>query len=155
MPGNVWRTAACVLTLVAVAIPMGVRAEDQNLPVPNLTIYPGDIIRADALDTRRFGPGAERLAVVRSAEAAVGRVARRTLLPQKPIPLNALRDVNIVQQGKSVKIVFASGGLVITGTGIALQSGVVGDTLNVRNVDSGMTVRGTAQADGTVRIEGP
>lgn len=154
MSGSVWRVAACIFTLITSAIPE-VRAENQELPVPKLTIYPGELIRADVLGTKLFGSAVERLPVVRSVDAAVGRIARRTLLPQKPIPLNALREADVVQQGKSVKIVFASGGLVITGEGVALQSGGVGDTLNVRNVDSGATIRGIAQADGTVRIEGP
>jgi flagella basal body P-ring formation protein FlgA len=144
-----------VLAMLGGLTPTRVWAAKHKLPVPRITIYPGDVITAGALGTRVFGRSVERLPVIRSADAAIGKVARRTLLPKRPIPLNALRKPNVIQQGKSVKIVFQSGGLTITTVGVALQSGHVGDRLNVRNTESGTTIRGVAQADGSIRVEGP
>jgi flagella basal body P-ring formation protein FlgA len=50
--------------------------------------------------------------------------------------------------------VFKSEGLTITGVAIALQNGSVGDVISARNIDSGITVKGTVQADGTLRVDG-
>ena len=36
----------------------------------------------------------------------------------------------------------------------ALQDGAVGDVIKVRNSDSGVTVSGAVQPDGTVRVSG-
>lgn len=159
--GLVSRIAVFVVRVAAVCCAVAgfgvhvARAANVELPVPRITIYPGDIISADAVDNRLFGPAAERLPVYRSRDVLVGKVARRTLIPGKPIPINAVRDAEVIQQGKQVKLVFQAGTLTITGVGVALQSGGVGDLLTVRNVDSGATVRGTVQADGTLKLEGP
>lgn len=147
-------TLAALVTLAgggARAIPAG----NIELPVPRLTIYPGDVISAESLGSQLYGPAAERLPVFRSREALIGKVARRMLLAGKPVPLNAIRDAEVIQQGKHVKLIFQADALTITGVGVALQSGGVGEVLAVRNVDSGATVRGTVQADGSVKLEGP
>lgn len=127
-------------------------AVNQQLPVPTITIYPGDVIANNLLVDKPFRPGASRLPVFQSRDGLVGKVARRTLIPGKPIPLNSVRDLQIIQQGKAVRVIFASEGLTIAGLAVALQSGGVGDIISLRNVDSGVIIRGEAQADGTVRL---
>ncbi|MEJ2117332.1 MAG: flagellar basal body P-ring formation chaperone FlgA, partial [Alphaproteobacteria bacterium] len=114
--------------------------------------YPGDVISSGALGTKRFGSAAARLPVFRTPDGLIGKVARRTLLPGRPIPLNAVRDASVVQNGKQVRVLFESGGLTITSIGVALQNGGVGDMLSLRNTDSGVTIRGTVQADGSVKV---
>jgi flagella basal body P-ring formation protein FlgA len=99
---------------------------------------------------RGAGSGIETFA---NRSQILGKVARRTLLPGQAIPLNAVRDPDVVRSGKTVSIVFAVGELVITGRGLALQAGVVGDVISIQNSDSSVIVRGTVQADGTVRLE--
>lgn len=127
-----------------------------ELPVPNVAIYPGDIIRSDLLVERSFSvPADENWAVHRSRDGLIGKTARRTLLPGKPIALNAVRDPHVVQQGKPVTLIFQSGGLTITGQAVPLQSGGVGDLLSLRNSESGAMVKGIVQADGSVRVAGP
>jgi flagellar basal body P-ring formation protein FlgA len=127
-----------------------------ELPVPNITIYPGDVIGESLLVDRafQFRPG-ESLPVYKERDALIGKVARRTLLPGKPIPLNSVREADVISQGKAVIIVFRQDGLTITGQGIPLQAGRVGDLIPVRNVDSGIVVKGIVQADGTLRVSGP
>jgi flagella basal body P-ring formation protein FlgA len=39
-------------------------------------------------------------------------------------------------------------------TGAAMQDGSIGDIVRVRNSDSGVTVSGAVQADGTVSVGG-
>jgi flagella basal body P-ring formation protein FlgA len=70
-----------------------------------------------------------RGSVIESRNAVIGKVARRTLLPGKPIPNNAMRDVYAIAQGKPALLVFQSGGLTITSTAIALQNGSAVRTL--------------------------
>jgi len=126
-----------------------------ELPVPKITIYPGDTISRDLLKMKKFRARAADLPVIREPESAVGKVARRTLIADKPIPPTYLQDPQVVQQGKPVRIVYSEGPLEISGLAIALQSGGVGDVVSLRNMDSGTTIRGVAKADGTVRILGP
>jgi flagellar basal body P-ring formation protein FlgA len=127
-----------------------------ELPVPSVTIYPGDVIGGNLMEDRSFEMrDGEMLAVFKDRGGLEGKIARRTLAAGKPIPLNAVREVDVISQGKPVSIIFQAGGLTITGQGIPLQPGKVGDLLSVRNVDSGMVIKGIVQADGTIRVSGP
>ncbi len=92
--------------------------------------------------------------MIESRAAIVGKIARRTLLPGAPIPWNAVTEPKAVLNGAKIRIVFEEGGLNITTYGAALQSGSVGEIISVRNLDSGYTVTGTVQSDGSVRVGG-
>jgi flagellar basal body P-ring formation protein FlgA len=128
-------------------------AEDIPLPVPTVTIYPGDIIEDDKISDRLFiARTVARGTVVESRSAVVGKVARRTLLPRQPIPMNATRDPYAIAQGKMALLVFKSGGLTITSTAIALQNAGIGEAISARNADSGIIIKGIVQADGTIRV---
>jgi len=130
------------------------QAADIPLPVPKATVYPGDVIGAEVLSDRLFiERTVTRGSIIESRDALIGKVAKRTLLPGQPIPVNALRDPYAVTQGKSALLVFKAGGLTITSTAVALQNGVIGDIISARNADSGIVVKGMVQADGTIRVD--
>jgi len=121
------------------------------LPVPVAVIYPGEVIRESMLVERAFGAGAGG-SVAETKSALVGKVARRTLLPDQPIPPIAVDAPKVVSINAPVKIVFDEGGMVIIAYGSALQPGAVGDLIRVRNQDSGLVVTGRVQADGSIRV---
>ena len=123
------------------------------IPVPTVTVYPGDIIR-DAMLTDRELPNdfAGRGAMILSRESLIGKTARRTLLPNLPIPANAVGEPKVVTVGAMVRVVFSEGGLTITTYGSALRAGSVGDMIPVRNNESGLTVSGTIERDGSIRV---
>jgi len=128
-------------------------AEERILPVPSVTIYPGDTISESMLKDRAFPANYRyRTAVVESPRALAGKMARRTLLPGEPIPLNAVDDPRLVTRGVQTQILFEEGGLSIMGIGIPLQSGTVGETIQVKNADTGRIIIGRVQADGRIRI---
>jgi flagellar basal body P-ring formation protein FlgA len=126
------------------------------LPVPNITIYPGDIVKEEWLVDRDFSSntGAARGSVVQSRSQIVGKLARRTLLPGVPIPINGVSEPRAVTNGGKVRVVFSQDGLEISTYATALQNGSVGDVISVRNLDSGLTISGIVQQDGSVRVGG-
>jgi flagellar basal body P-ring formation protein FlgA len=126
------------------------------LPVPAMVLYPGDVITDQVLADRDVSsdPVMSKLAGATARADLLGKVARRTLLPGQPIPLNAVGKPNVVAAGGKVQIVYDDGGLRITAFGIALQSGSAGDVISVRNSASGLTVSGIMQADGTLCVGG-
>jgi len=81
-------------------------------------------------------------------------VSQRTLLPGRPIPLQAVTNPRVVRSGATVKMIYIDGGLSIETTGAALQDGGVGDFIRLRNADSGVAVEGRVQADGSVLVGG-
>jgi flagella basal body P-ring formation protein FlgA len=152
-----WKTAAVAIVLAMVpAAAQLARAANIDLPVPRITIYPGDTIAADQLAERAFvAATVVRSSVFDDKQTLIGKVARRTLLPGQPIPINAIRDPYLVNQGKASLVVFETGGLVITMQAVALQNGVAGDVVTLRNPDSGVVIQGTVERDGSVRLGAP
>jgi len=150
---------AVVATLASVAPncdDAAAASEKILLPVPAMTLYPGDVITDQVLVDRDVSsdPVMSKLAGASTRAELLGKVARRTLLPGQPIPSSAVGKPTIVAPGGKVQIVYEEGGLRITALGIALQSGSAGDVISIRNTTSGITVSGTMQADGTLLVGG-
>ena len=128
-------------------------AEDRQIPVARMTIYPGDRLYDGLLEERRFSYEAVPEGVaVKSKAQIIGKVAKRTLLPGRPISPIAVDNPKIVVIGAQVKIVFTEAGLEISAYGMAMQAGAVGDLIRVRNLDSGLMVSGRVLFDGSVRV---
>lgn len=121
--------------------------------VPTRMIYPGDTIAPEALENvplrRKLRNPA---AVVYRAQDLAGKVAKRTLLPGRLIPVGSVREAWLVERGSTVQVQFVHGPLEITVAGIPLEPGAEGDLIRLRNVDTGAIFTGTVMADGTVRI---
>src|ERR1700728_4546598 len=129
-------------------------AQEDLVPTPKAVIYPGDIILdemlADVPNPARDGSGP----FVDSRSLIVGKAARLTLLPVHSIPFLGVSNRKLVSNGAEVKLVFSEGDLLIMTTGAALQDGSIGDIVRVRNSDSGVTVSGAVQPDGSVQVSG-
>ena len=151
-----WREAYAALALVATLCAQTAQASNLELPVPRATIYPNEIISGEQLTERAFiAHTVARGAVVDDKQALIGKVARRTLLPGQPIPVNAVREQYLVNQGKSSLVVLRTGGLTIMTQAMALQNGGAGDVITLRNPDSGVVIQGTVQPDGTIQLGAP
>jgi flagellar basal body P-ring formation protein FlgA len=141
-------------TAMALAGTGAALAQNIDLPVPRVTIYPGETISADQLADRAFiASTVTRTSIVDDKRMLSGRVARRTLLPGQPVQINAIRDPYLVNQGKSSLVVFQNAELTITTQAVALDNGGAGDVVKLRNPDSGLVIQGTVDRDGTVRLE--
>jgi flagella basal body P-ring formation protein FlgA len=124
----------------------------QILPMPRVTIYPNDTITEEMLANRDYFGEGKGHAVFKTHEGLVGKVSKQTLLPNAPIPVNAVRDPFAIKLGQPAMVIFQSGTLMITGTAVPLQPGSVGEMIALRNTDSNTTIRGIVQPDGTVRV---
>ncbi len=148
------RARLLVAAALLLAGPVTVLA-GEVIPVPAVTIYPGDIIRDTMLtDHELQSDFAGSGAAIHDRTALVGKTARRTLLPGLPIANNAVGEPKVVTIGAMVRVVFNEGGLTITTYGSALQAGAVGDVIPVRNTESGLTVSGTVARDGSILVSG-
>jgi len=144
------------LLAAALLLWTGVAAAEQviTLPVPTVTIYPGDLIDADRLTDHTFYQSQVASGYVDSQDLLIGKVAKRTLLPDHPISANAVGEDDLIKRGAAVQLVFQQPGLTITTYASPLQDGSPGDLIRVRNTDSGTIVVGVIQPDGTVRVGG-
>ena len=129
-------------------------AAPHALPVPAQVIYPSDRITESMLvDSQEAAPNPTPGAIWDRADL-VGKVARRTLLPGRPIPFIAVEEPRAVSTGGQVQLVYQQDGLTIVTAAQALQNGYVGQMVQVRNLDSGLVVTGVIQPDGAVRVSG-
>lgn len=128
-------------------------AEQEVVLVPNRVIYPGETIMLSALKEITLKPGKVRPdAVATLPDELDGRVAKRTLLPGRYVPVAALREAWLVDRGSSVQVVFAAAGLMISAAAVTLEPGAAGDIVKVRNLDSGKIFTGVVMADGSIRV---
>jgi flagella basal body P-ring formation protein FlgA len=133
---------------------LGALAQELALPTPKTVIYPGDVILDDMLADRSADRASGIGPFAQTRSQLVGKMARRTLLPGAAIPLAGIDNPRLVANGAEVQLVYAESGLTIVTVGAALQDGAAGDVIKVRNSDSGVTVSGAVQPDGTVRVSG-
>lgn len=128
-------------------------AAEAELAVPVRTIYPGETITPTQLGVRSFDlRDGQTVGFVRLPDTLAGKVARRTLLANQPIPVMAVEEPRLALVGRQVRVEYREGGLVIATFGSVLQAGAAGDTISVRILDGGRTVFGVVQRDGTVRV---
>ena len=130
-------------------------AADIDLPVPVSVVYPGQRVTDRGVATTRFKVPAARLASYVVEEGMLAdRVAKRTLLPNQPILLSDLKSPDVVRAGVPTPIVYREAGVFISGLGTPLASAGEGERVRVRNADSGVTINGVVQADGTIEVGG-
>lgn len=139
--------------LVAAVAPAG--AAPHGMPVPTQVIYPGDkITNAMLVDSQDPIESATQGGALWDRADIVGKVARRTLLPGRPIPSIAVEEPRVVTTGAQVRLIYQQDGLSIATTAQALQNGFIGQVVQVRNLDSGVVVSGAIQPDGSIRVNG-
>ena len=128
-------------------------AQDGTAPVPTQVIYPGDIIREGMLTDVPVDNAASRGGPFADTHAAlVGKIAKRTLLPGRLVAMIAIENPRAVSNGAEIKLIYRDGPLTIVTFAMALDNGAVGDTIRVRNADSGTIISGVILPDGSVSV---
>lgn len=105
--------------------------------------------------------GAEDVAIAEDKDApgayhdvseVVGKEAKATLYPGRPILRGQLGPPAIVERNQLVKMIYAEGPLNISTEGRVLDRGGVGETIRVMNLSSRQVVTGEIEPDGTIRV---
>jgi flagellar basal body P-ring formation protein FlgA len=144
--------AGLILMLVSAT---GAAGQPALAVVPTQTIYPGQTISAGQLEEVEVTNPNLTGDYAQSIAQVDGQISTRTLLPGRVIYVSALHAPYLVARGTQILLVYAGDGLRLSVTGIPLKDGSVGELIQVRNADTGVTVSGTVMADGTVQVVGP
>jgi flagella basal body P-ring formation protein FlgA len=141
--------AFCAFSAVAHAADNG-----RTVFVPRAVIYPGDMITANALVERKLLVAPDNPPVFgERAEDLMGKVARRTLLPNELVPDTAVHAQDLVKQGRTYKLTYNSEFVSIVGVAVPLQSGSVGEIINVRNPETGIIIKARIRPDLTLAVD--
>jgi len=111
----------------------GTMHEMAEVPVPLRRLAPGTVLRASDIHTARVRVATLRGEVARGPEQVVGMALRRTVLPGQALALADLSRPMAVAKGARVTMQLVAGGLSLTGHGQALESGALGDRIQVLN----------------------
>jgi flagellar basal body P-ring formation protein FlgA len=90
--------------------------------------------------------------LITNLHAAAGMAARHQLLPGQPLHDADLMKPAIVARNDTVTIVYEAPGLTLTLRGQAQESGALGDTVTVQNVQTKRMVQGVVTAPGRVTV---
>lgn len=134
--------------------PVAAESVVMSMPIAVVAIYPGDPLTASLFEEKRVRVSRRAVgSYYADVDRIVGKVAARAIAPGSAVALNAVREPHVFKEGARVRIVYQAEGLEIRAQGIALQAGVVGMPVNVRNADTGTVVRGTVGGDGSVVLD--
>lgn len=148
------RIVAALLPAVFLAAGANASGQENIVITVKRVIYPGQPVTADAIvETPLKRPVAGGVEVIREAEDIVGKIAERTILPRRLISPDSLRDDYAVEAGEPTTVYYRDGALVIAMDAVALQSAGYGSPIRVRNQQSGRTITGMVQPDGSVVVE--
>lgn len=143
------------LALLAGACTGHAMAAVRDLPVPTVTILPGQLIVPDQLTARAFQTSPRSLAgIATEAEQIVGREARRRLTAGRPVPLGSLGTPLAIRRGAPATAVYQEDGFSISTAAIALEDGAVGDVIDARATETGTVIKVEVQADGQLAVIG-
>lgn len=81
-----------------------------------------------------------------------GHIAKRAIGADQILTASMVKSPDIISKGQSVIIEAASGSFAIRTAGTALTNGGMGDTIKVRNTESGRVVEGVVVSDGKIRV---
>ena len=145
------RVFLCIMTMLS-AVPISADAQElavvaKSVIYPGQTIASGSVSIVDATNCPNCDPG-----YLQGVGDVEGMVAVRTLIPGKLIFANDIREPSAVMPGKDVAVIFRSGALQISMRAEPLAEAAIGQSVTVRNRETGATVIGVVNADGTVTV---
>jgi flagella basal body P-ring formation protein FlgA len=126
----------------------------QPVLVLTRSVKRGETLKESDFAVRPLRVGRAGIYASRFSEAA-GRTLRKNLSQGEAVPLNLLVAVPIIEKGKVVTIVVRSGGVTVRAQGEALESGALGDVIDVRNLAGRAVVKAVVAAEDTVEVKVP
>ncbi|WP_193220126.1 flagellar basal body P-ring formation chaperone FlgA [Desulfoluna spongiiphila] len=123
----------------------------KNVVVASVSIPKGETLSADqiTLASRPVSPSGTD--ILTDPALAVGREATRPIASGTELTSRLVKAPPLVKRGDGVRIRYTQGGLLITATGIARETGGLGDFIKVKNSRSGKGI--TCRVIGQCRVE--
>ena len=112
----------------------------------------GDVIKMSDLTMRRTPRAQVTPETIIEPDQAIGMAARIAINAGRPLRANELTKPELVQRSESVTLVYQMPGLMLAVRGKASDGGAEGDMIDVVNLQSNRTVRGTIIGRGQVAV---
>jgi flagella basal body P-ring formation protein FlgA len=126
--------------------------ETVELPVPTKRLPPGAVLQPEDIHIARVNAAAVRAEVARVPSQAIGMQLKRQVLPGQPLGMADLMRPAVVQRDSVVRMQLDSSSISLTGQGIALEAGAIGERIRVRNPVSRALLEAEVVGPGVVRV---
>jgi flagella basal body P-ring formation protein FlgA len=123
-----------------------------DLPVPVQNIKRHELLTGDMFELKRFDVTSITEKLLTDMPQLEGCRAKQNLSAGRYVPIRRIEKLPDVENGHPVTILGSSGLFEIRAKGLALQNGVIGETIKVKNVDSRKILLGKITAPGVVEI---
>ncbi len=110
------------------------------------------IVTPDDIELKRLRITSKPSEYAESGDLVVGKRTLREIYPGEPVKLSYLDNPIVVEKGDVVKIVLRKPGLVVTAKGIVKESGHIGDTIRVMNINSKKVIFCKVKSKETVQV---
>jgi flagella basal body P-ring formation protein FlgA len=129
----------------------GIAMETVEVSVLTRSLNRGEVIKTSDLVTERRQKSETTIDAL-SIDTAVGLAAKRPLRVGSMLRQDDATKPDAVQRNETVTIVYEAPGFMLTVRGKALESGSLGDTVNVLNTQSNRNVQATIVGPGRVNV---
>lgn len=113
------------------------------VPILTRTMRRGSIISEHDIVVRNIPVSRIDSTTLLDAKDLIGMAARRTLKPGRPVSQGDIQEPTLVRKNTIVTVIYQSPGLSLTVQATAMQSGTMGDIINIRNRQSNRTIQAT------------
>jgi flagella basal body P-ring formation protein FlgA len=110
------------------------------LPVPARPMARGELVSEGDLKWIEIA-GARAGLYLEDADAIIGKIARRPLIPGAPLRNADLQSPTLIKRGSTATIVLEAPGIRLTQIGAALANGGAGDLIAFRNINSDREIK--------------
>lgn len=110
------------------------------LPVARNRLMRGNVITEDDLEEITYPISRLQSNMAQSADQIIGKTPQRAVSKGRPIRISELKAPSILQKGTKVQMRFLTPYMVISTVGEALEDGAKGESIRVKNFDSGKIV---------------
>jgi flagella basal body P-ring formation protein FlgA len=123
-----------------------------SIVVASRALAAGTILAESDLELREVPETASGFSPVLDVAQAMGRQLTMTLNAGATVPSGSLKQVPIVRRGDRVTLICAGGGFTLACTGEALADGALGQTIRVKNFNSGLELSARVSGPGTLQV---
>lgn len=124
----------------------------KTIAITNQFLPRGKLITSDDISFMRHNISSIGEGYFESKDNLIGMEISRTIRQGSIIKPNMIKEPILVRRGNAVKIISLGQNISVQALGIALQDGVKGDTIAVKNRATNLTVEGKVTAPDTITI---
>lgn len=136
-----------------IRVPVVAEVEEwAEFPVAARPLSRGEIVEEKDIAKARLNINAIPRDIVREPESVVGLATMQQVQSGEVFRENRLRIVPVIDQGQKVTVIYTLGAVHASATGIALDAGVTGDKIRVKNESSKRIIEGEIVEPGLVKV---